>query len=130
MPHDPENVPTKICRNCGHSLPATEFRLRRRGGTARESDCRSCHNRAARRHREKKRTEAILEFAQAGKWRTDAQYFNRVARQLVAAFGGVEALASEYITLYEKLKNSPGRQRDAANLLISAVRLLSLTAHQ
>lgn len=41
----------KLCRQCGNTQPLSNFVRRRRGDKVFHSECRSCHNAEARRHR-------------------------------------------------------------------------------
>jgi hypothetical protein len=114
---------SKTCSRCARRLPLDHFRRRRRDGDARDSYCRTCHAEAMRRYRENRRLRKMLDFARAAKWRTDRQFLNRVAAELVSSFGGVENLATEYVAHFHRIKGDPARARESTDLILAVVRL-------
>jgi hypothetical protein len=89
-----------ICRDCGERKPATEFRLRRAGGSTRTRQCRSCHAQAERLRRQATRSrqhrQAVNRELARLKNARSARQIGAVCETLIGCFGGLEGFAAAW----------------------------------
>jgi hypothetical protein len=85
---------TRHCRQCGDPKPLGEFRLKRKNGSRRETDCNRCHSQNMKAWRRARSQKTLRRFVKSA----PNQNLDRRLRGLAAAalkrFGGVQALAS------------------------------------
>jgi len=89
-----------ICRDCGERKPATEFRLRRAGGSTRTRQCRGCHSLAEKLRRQAKRSrqhrQAVNQQLARLKQAKSACQVGAVCAELIGCFGGLEGLSASW----------------------------------
>ena len=119
------NIPVescKLCTGCGQLRPIDEFRLRRKGGTARECRCRCCHAADQRAYRRRRRDKALANFSQQAKWRSDAAFLAALSRGMVSRFGGMEKFVDEFVTFVHRTSHT----KVAANCYLAILRLMQV----
>jgi hypothetical protein len=83
-----------VCRDCGDTKAATDFRPRQAGGATRTSQCRACHCLAEKLRREAKRSrqhrQAVNRQLARLKQAKSARQIGAVCEELIRCFGGLE----------------------------------------
>jgi len=89
-----------ICRDCGVTKNATEFRLRQAGGETRTRQCRACHCLAEKLRREAKRSRQHRQMVNRElarlKQAKSARQVALVCDSMISAFGGAGAFAAAW----------------------------------
>lgn len=122
------NAESRICHKCGHNLPISEFRLRRKDGDHRHTKCNRCHTADEKERLSRKR--AKQNDAHVGKLVTrmkNAPNPNKLAwlaELMFAKFGGVEGAAIVWEQqLWRCLKSRDGFKRAFDSFMV--MRMLS-----
>ncbi len=97
----------KTCSTCLQRRPISDFRLRRKHGSARRPECRKCHSakeclRGAI-HRSASKQKAMREFWQQVTTAKNARRVESLVQAVIADFGGIDRVSRAWV---ETLQNS------------------------
>src|SRR5262245_59341642 len=113
-------VATRICNTCGKELLLDQFRLRRKGHTAREGRCRTCHAKYMREYRRQRRARDHGRLVAACARSSNAAKVGSIVNALIAAAGGVNRFADRWRAEFDA---APLGSRLASNHLLAIVQL-------
>jgi hypothetical protein len=105
----------KICCACGRVLPLELFRLRKRGGTARQGCCRECYNAYMRARRKASRSKVLSHFASQLRKAESLSPMLGLVTGMTARFGGVNGLCKAWAKHIESAK--PGSRAFSSSML-------------
>ena len=89
-----------VCRDCGVTKTATDFRPRQAGGATRTRQCRECHCHAEKLRRAAKRSrqhrQAVNRQLARLKQAKSARQIGAVCEELLRCFGGLEGFTAAW----------------------------------
>ena len=120
------SLATRTCQQCFRVLPASEFRLRRKGTADHQPQCRLCHNQAERlrvgkiraQQTQKRLTKAV------NRLRNDPsdKQVRAICEQMLRAFGGVDRFVEAWYRCWQT-DAAKGRAKTFAHIA-AVVRLM------
>lgn len=94
------DVPMRICGECGESRPVVQFRLERKGGTSRRSQCRDCHRLRERLRAVDRRSRDMQQFMGRLRSTRDLRRVQTVCNAMISRFGGLHQFVEEWHRQY------------------------------
>lgn len=118
----------KFCEHCLEWKPDTEFRRRFKGGSARLSQCRTCHNkteraRRSRGHREQ-RDQYIARFVTQLKNAKSNDLVALLCNVMVRHFGGVQGFVNAWTQQIDRLRLEQPCSKKALDFFHAVVRMI------
>lgn len=116
-----DRTDVRFCNGCQTTRPIEEFRLFRKGGSQRTTQCNVCHRIAERERRRHQR--ALAERAEFRKHltrinRAQPDELNELCAGILTRFGGVEGVMARLVSAHDSAKpGSPAKVRCALTML-------------
>jgi hypothetical protein len=126
---EPHNEPqTRICRGpCGRELPIESFRKHSASGTAREYDCRDCHNKAAREWDANRRSKVLRQFVKVGQFQKLDCRLRSLGASVISKLGGVDKAAKLWAAETKKAVQQKRTDRFVGNSFTTLFRLVEFS---
>lgn len=110
QPIETDPVEVRVCRVCLHPRPIDQFRRRRRGGSHRFNQCRSCRNRIDGERRARQRSEGdrrrMRSFVHEARDTRD-EHVVALCEQMVSSIGGPKAFLSAWKSYFLRATAQP-----------------------
>jgi len=114
-------LPTRFCSGCLADLPVDQFRRRRAGGEARESDCHACHAEKMRDYRKARRAGNLIAFSARIRRESASRRVQAAAAVIIQRLGGPQAFAG---AMLEQFAASAAGSRQRFNVLRAVLDLV------